>query len=1018
MADDISDLPAPPQDISDLPAPPTSTAAPEDVTQPKQSVIGALQAATSGIIPGALASPGMIADLPHKAIELAKIPFGLAADALTAAPEGFYKVGMKDGSIQIVPKGQQPGSYGSYTGHSRPSFLDPSNEDPDQIVHWLTAQAKSLIGADYVEEHEKTPLNHYINQFSQGATQALTTGTVTRPLATAAAGGSAALAQQGVADLGGGPVPQTLVAVLAGHTAGHVADVASEPSPSRTVAQAKNTPVPPSGAYTPESLLAEGATKRGEIAAPVASAATQRPSITKVAPDKLTGVVTPALNDNQSGSTASPEDTAGILAGLKDLQSKGKLTPTAGSAPDTGGLAESIDEDVSEKPVFETVAPGKSGLTTGNGPFSILSAERGERTPEENAMHTTTLENQLKAIGLPHEATQGVYQGGAPEKGFAVQTDSPEAKAIVETLAKMHDQESVLHVDENQNGAFKYTTGEQTGQEEPMGKFQMVPQAEAEGAVGFTRDTRGNHYILKSTPNAATPIEQAATVGAQSPPPTTAQQRGASPPAAMSFRRPPEEGQQSGELGMSEQMAREQILRSLPGLEEVRRSAITGDTGAVGSNFQTSKLNNAYGKRMASVINNERIAVKSGADDLVAKSGGTDGLENADLYNRGSTIGRAPDMFDDYLNKAIQQNYTEATARLGGKPIPALTETQNYLKANKSNFLGTVEGKQLLEGVNARMKELGFVGDNDTFNPPSVEQAERMRQYLGEQWTPRTGRLVSALKDSLDNDVAKAAGEDVYAKARTLNSMRDQLLRSPKLVSSMLTPADGLNRTVPVENIPKTVTGAPVDQFGHLVNVLKEMGSTDPTLAHAAADSLNEIRSQFMNEYRAAGNSTEGMWNAKAGSKYLENNNMKMASVFSPQEMQGIKNHNDAAAILKMDRSYPGASAQHHNFLVGGALKGVEHLGGIAGAALGEIPGAVAGLGAQKVAGKIDDALMRRKVEQQIVNLLAPTATGQTKSENDVIKEARHIEEKFKDDVTGVTPPSLVAPTNGQEQGQ
>lgn len=661
-------------------------------------------------------------------------------------------------------------------------------------------------------------------------------------------------------------------------------------------------------------------------------------------------------------SEAAPADEAGIAAGLKDLQAKGKLTPKDAGQVDTGNdLLKAMDEDVDDKPAFEAVPPGKSNMTTGKGPFTILSAERGERTPAENVVHTTKLDQQLRALGLPHEPTDGVYMGGTPEKGFAVSTNTPEAQATVEQLAKLHDQESVLHVGANGDGKFKYTTGEKAGTEEPMGNFQMVPKDEAQKAVGFTRDTQGNHYVLKA-PSTETPLQQAVDSRVPAAPPAPVANQ------PLSFRRPADEGAVSGELPPAEQAARQQILAS-QGIDDVRHSAITGDTKAAGSDFQTAKLDNSYGKRMSQVINGERAAIRSGADSLVERAGGSDGLEGSDLYNRGTTIGKAADKFDDYLTGEISKNYDEATARLGGKPIPALTETQNYMKANKSNFLGTVEGKQLLEGVEARMKELGFKGDNDTFNPPSVEQAERFRQYLGEQWTPRTGRLVSALKDSLDNDVASAAGEDVYQKARALNAMRDNLVRSPKLVSSLLAPADGLNRSVPLENIPKTITGAPVDQVQHLVTTLKKMGKVNPELAQSSADALNEVRSQFANEYRAAGNTTEGMWNAKAGSKYLQNNNMKMASVFSPEEMQAFKNHNDAAAILKMDRSYPGAAAQKHNLLIGGALKGVEHLGGVAGATMGHIPGAVVGLGAQKVAGKIDDALMNKNVESRIVSL-------------------------------------------------
>lgn len=455
--------------------------------------------------------------------------------------------------------------------------------------------------------------------------------------------------------------------------------------------------------------------------------------------------------------------------------------------------------------------------------------------------------------------------------------------------------------------------------------------------------------------------------------------------SAVSFKKPLDEGSASGEVSPQEQTQREATLRALPGLGEVRQSAITGDTKNAGTDFQTSKLTSPDGNRMSGVIANERTALRDGANDLVAKSGGTDGMEQGDLYRRGSTMTAPIDTYRQYLDDAIQRNYQTATDRLGGKPMPALTETQNYLKSNKSDFLGTVEGKQLFEGVNARMKELGFVGDNDTFNPPTVEQAERFRQYLSDQWTPRTARMIGKLKQSLDNDVAKSAGEDVYAQARMVNTLRSKMLDEPKGVSKMLAPDDrlGINRDVPLENIPKYVTGLPVDQFGHLVNVLKQAGATEnaPQLAQQSANSLNEIRAQFMNEYRAAGTSTDGMWNAKGSNNYLLNNQARLSMVFSPEEMQQIKVHNDAAAYLKMDRSYPGAVAQGHNLLMRGALGAIEKGGTLAGTVVGsavggglggEAIGALAGKAASSAARVVGNVASRHSVESRIKNLREP----------------------------------------------
>jgi hypothetical protein len=446
----------------------------------------------------------------------------------------------------------------------------------------------------------------------------------------------------------------------------------------------------------------------------------------------------------------------------------------------------------------------------------------------------------------------------------------------------------------------------------------------------------------------------------------------------VSFKKPADEGSASGEVSPQEQIQRESTLRALGTLKETRQSAITGDTKRAGTDFQTSRVDDPQGRRMSGVIGGERAALKEGANNLVAMSGGSDGMENGDLYRRGSTITAPIDGYHQHLDDAIQSNYETANQRLGTTPIQALNEFQNYLKENKAEFISSTEGEHLLNGINEKMKTLGFKGANDTFNPPTVKQTEALRQFLSDAWTPRTGRLVSGAKQGLDNDVAKAAGEDVYAKARLVNTLRNKMLDEPKAVSKLLSPDDrlGINRDVPLEKIPGYVTHLPVDQFGHLVNVLTQVG--DPgngpatLLNRQGTASLNEIRAQFMNEYRAAGLKTDGMWDAKGSNNYLMNNQAKLAMVFTPEQLRQIGVHNDSAAYLRMDRSYPGAAAQHLNLAARGTIGAIKHGGAIAGAALGEIPGAIAGAAVGQAAGGIENAILKRSVEHHIVDLTKP----------------------------------------------
>ena len=67
--------------------------------------------------------------------------------------------------------------------------------------------------------------------------------------------------------------------------------------------------------------------------------------------------------------------------------------------------------------------------------------------------------------------------------------------------------------------------------------------------------------------------------------------------------------------------------------------------------------------------------------------------------------------------------------------------------------------------------------------------------------------------------------------------------------------------------MPDYVTKLPVDQFGHVVNVLRDVPAEVQPAASAA---LNEIRAHFANSVEKAGNSTQGMWNTKGANEFLK----------------------------------------------------------------------------------------------------------------------------------------------------
>jgi hypothetical protein len=434
------------------------------------------------------------------------------------------------------------------------------------------------------------------------------------------------------------------------------------------------------------------------------------------------------------------------------------------------------------------------------------------------------------------------------------------------------------------------------------------------------------------------------------------------PPAGFTVDPTPQVAPDFTAAPTAEEAAREQTLRDAGFAgKDVRISALTGDTSAAGTDFQTSKVNNAPGEVLNTAIQGERTGLQDFAGQLRDMSGGTSGLTAADLYNRGQAIAAPIEQLSDHFDSAIDSAYKAANAKAGGVPIDMPT-TSDFLTNQKAEFLGTVEGKQLSEGVQARMRDLGLMDQSGNVQSGTVQQAERLKQYLNNQWTPRTSSLIGQLKGAIDEDVTRAAGSDIYQQARQTRALRATLLDDPTGIAKLAAPDDrlGINRAVPLEKIPDYVTSLPQDQFSHIVNTLRNV---PPEIQPAAANALNEIRAHFANQVEAKGNSTQGMWNARGVDDYLRANGARMAHVFSPEELRQFKTLQDAGNILKMDRTYPGAEAQRYNL----AARGVNLVGkgvhaastavgahaGPAGALAGHLLGSVAAGPAEKFAESI-----------------------------------------------------------------
>lgn len=423
-------------------------------------------------------------------------------------------------------------------------------------------------------------------------------------------------------------------------------------------------------------------------------------------------------------------------------------------------------------------------------------------------------------------------------------------------------------------------------------------------------------------------------------------------------------------LSKAEQAKRQEILERV-GLPEARVSAIEGNAPAAANEYQESALNSPNGVRMKNVIDNERTALANHADRITQDTGGTIGsaADETVRLERGNNILTPLDNLKSYFDTATKALYDEADARAKG--IPTQLNGFKELLGDDSEMTNS-DRINLRTALGSYLNKLKMTDESGNIQG-TVQNAETVRKYLNENWSPANSKFVGKLKDALDDDVTKSAGDDVYAQARQMRTLRGATLDDPNGISKIMDSSgpQGINRAVPVEKVAEAITTMPVAQLSHVIKTMKNL---PPELEGQGDAAIAEIKAHMASKVADAGKSTKGGWSDKAVNTALTKNSAKMNMLFTPEEMAKFGDLNDAGNILKKDQRYPGAAAQAHNLVRAGAMGaintgtiGLGHLAsGLTGIPGGEIAGAWAG---SKLAGKYSDAAAMRNVESRIRKL-------------------------------------------------
>ena len=190
---------------------------------------------------------------------------------------------------------------------------------------------------------------------------------------------------------------------------------------------------------------------------------------------------------------------------------------------------------------------------------------------------------------------------------------------------------------------------------------------------------------------------------------------------------------------------------------------------------------------MRSAVDSQDQALAARGDQLVARTGG----QTSSQLDTGEQVFNAVTRKATDLDDQISGLYREAYSRVSDDPVITMGRTVDTLRRNagmnqRSN--GTVSAIQStlrqagVLGPGFRMggemvpRRIGTLGTGQReFKPNqiSVRLAEKLRQDLNNLYSGANDqgrRIINQVKDSLDDDVFRATGEDIFKQARAAKS--------------------------------------------------------------------------------------------------------------------------------------------------------------------------------------------------------------------------------------------------------
>ena len=359
-------------------------------------------------------------------------------------------------------------------------------------------------------------------------------------------------------------------------------------------------------------------------------------------------------------------------------------------------------------------------------------------------------------------------------------------------------------------------------------------------------------------------------------------------------------------LPVDEQMARAENLRKVMGTDfQADMAAIQGKGKERATNYATSNTDTSIGNFLKDKFTDEQNRLSKYINNQVKETGGTVGLDESSVYKRGNTILKPLQDLEDYFDKATEKIYSERDAMAKEVPVTA----DNVLSKLNDRTLVEISdpAERLAKTAKVKMQQLGMLDEAGNLLPTDAYHAELFRKWLNQNWSREANQLHKALKGAVDDDViAKLdTNSPIYKDARALVELRKNTLDNPKGISNILDAEGpkGINRKVQIEKIAQNIADMPVEQFTHVVDTLKNVPEA---LQPSATKALSEIKAQFVNQLAAKKT-------PKQITDFMNGNSEVMTRLFTPEEMNKLRDYHNASHILATDTGYKGAAVQKIN---------------------------------------------------------------------------------------------------------